>query len=105
MIVNSHWFTSSHCVGVVQIVQEHEKEEYRQTGTANFKYYIGVGWGQDKKLMLVILLNTAHLFLKMQAMPCLTYEMASYNLLANSFALCYNVCYNNILSTTRNCQV
>ena len=33
----------------IQIVQEHEKETYRQTGLANFKYYIGVGWGQDEK--------------------------------------------------------
>lgn len=49
MITGQIWFTSSKCVGIVQIVQEHEKSEYRQTGNANFKYYIGVGWGEDEK--------------------------------------------------------
>jgi hypothetical protein len=49
MITGQIWFTSSHCVGVVQIVQDHQKNEYRQTGNADFKYYIGVGWGEDEK--------------------------------------------------------
>ena len=49
MIINQIWFTGNQCIGIVQIVQEHEREEYRQTGQANFKYYIGVGWGQDEK--------------------------------------------------------
>lgn len=49
MITGQMWFTSSHCVGIVQIVQDHQKQEYRQTGNADFKYYIGVGWGQDEK--------------------------------------------------------
>ena len=49
MITGVRWFAGSHCVGIVQIVQEHEKDTYRQTGEANFKYYIGVGWGQDEK--------------------------------------------------------
>lgn len=49
MITGVRWFTSSKCVGIVQIVQEHQKEQYRQTGEADFKYYVGVGWGEDEK--------------------------------------------------------
>ena len=49
MITGQIWFTSSQCVGIVQIVQDHQKQEYRQTGNADFKYYIGVGWGQNEK--------------------------------------------------------
>lgn len=49
MITGMRWFASKHCIGIVQIVQEHQVEEYRQTGDADFKYYIGVGWGQDEK--------------------------------------------------------
>lgn len=50
MIVNTYWYTpGNHCIGIVQTVQDHEKEEYRQTGLANFKYYIGVGWGSDER--------------------------------------------------------
>lgn len=48
MIINQIWFAGNECIGIVQIVQEHEREEYRQTGTANFKYYIGVGQGQNE---------------------------------------------------------
>ena len=51
MITGVRWFTSSKCVGIVQIVQEHQKEEYRQAGDfSDFKYYIGVGWGEDEKV-------------------------------------------------------
>ena len=49
MITGQIWFTSSQCVGIVQIVQDHEKNSYRQTGNADFKYYIGVGKGQNEK--------------------------------------------------------
>lgn len=49
MITNVYWFTSRECVGIVQVVQEHQKQEYRQTGNADYKYYIGVGWGEDEK--------------------------------------------------------
>lgn len=49
MIVGVRWFTSRSCIGIVQIVQDHQKEEYRQTGIADFKYYIGTGWGEDEK--------------------------------------------------------
>lgn len=49
MITGVRWFTSSQCIGIVQIVQDHQKDTYRQTGEADFKYYIGVGWGQDEK--------------------------------------------------------
>ncbi len=49
MITGVRWFAGRHCVDIVQIVQDHEKETYRQTGDAEFKYYIGVGWGEDEK--------------------------------------------------------
>lgn len=48
MIIGSIWFAGNECIGIVQIVQEHERDEYRQTGQANFKYYIGVGQGQNE---------------------------------------------------------
>ncbi len=49
MITNQIWFAGNECIGIVQIVQAHQVEEYRQTGQADFKYYIGVGWGQNEK--------------------------------------------------------
>ena len=49
MITGIRWFAGRDCVGIVQIVQDHQKQEYRQTGNAEFKYYIGVGWGEDEK--------------------------------------------------------
>jgi hypothetical protein len=49
MIIGQIWFAGNQCIGIVQIVQEHEREEYRQTGIANFKYYIGVGQGQNEQ--------------------------------------------------------
>lgn len=49
MITNQIWFAGNQCIGIVQIVQDHQVEEYRQTGVADFKYYIGVGWGQNEK--------------------------------------------------------
>lgn len=49
MITGVRWFAGKHCIGIVQIVQEHQVEEYRQTGLADFKYYIGVGWGENEK--------------------------------------------------------
>lgn len=49
MITGMRWYAGAHCVGIVQIVQEHQKDHYRQTGEADFKYYIGVGWGEDEK--------------------------------------------------------
>jgi hypothetical protein len=49
MITGQIWFAGTQCIGIVQVVQDHEVEEYRQTGQAYFKYYIGVGWGQDEK--------------------------------------------------------
>ena len=49
MITNQIWFAGNQCIGIVQIVQDHQVEEYRQTGQADFKYYIGVGQGQNEK--------------------------------------------------------
>ena len=49
MITGTKWFAGKDCVGIVQVVEDHQKEHYRQTGEANFKYYIGVGWGQNEK--------------------------------------------------------
>jgi hypothetical protein len=48
-VIDVRWFASRDCIGIVQIVQEHELQEYKQTGNANFKYYIGVGWGENEK--------------------------------------------------------
>ena len=50
MITGQTWFAGNECIGIVQVVQEHQKQEYRQTGNADFKYYIGVGWGQNEKI-------------------------------------------------------
>ena len=50
MITGVRWFAGRDCVGIVQVVEEHEKDQYRQTGEANFKYYIGVGSGIDEKV-------------------------------------------------------
>jgi hypothetical protein len=36
-------------VGIVQVVEDHQKEVYRQTGEAEYKYYIGIGFGKDEK--------------------------------------------------------
>ncbi len=49
MITGVRWFAGRDCVGIVQVVQDHQVEEYRQTGLADFRYYIGVGWGEDEK--------------------------------------------------------
>ena len=49
MITGQTWFAGNQCIGIVQVVQEHQKQEYRQTGNADFKYYIGVGWGENEK--------------------------------------------------------
>lgn len=49
MITNVRWFSGRDCIGIVQIVQDHQKEEYRQTGSADFKYYIGVGFGDNEE--------------------------------------------------------
>jgi hypothetical protein len=49
MITGKIWFTSAKCVGIVQVVSEDQKSTYRQTGNADFEYYIGVGWGEDEK--------------------------------------------------------
>ena len=45
MITGKKWFAGKDCVGIVQVVEDHQKEVYRQTGEATFKYYIGVGLG------------------------------------------------------------
>jgi hypothetical protein len=49
MITGVRWFAGRDCVGIVQVVPDHEKDTYRQTGEANFNYYIGVGSGIDEK--------------------------------------------------------
>ncbi len=49
MITGVRWYTSRDCIGIVQIVQDHEKEQYRQTGEADFKYYIGISQGVDER--------------------------------------------------------
>lgn len=49
MITGVRWFAGQECVGIVQVVQDHQKDTYLQTGVADFKYYIGVGKGRDEK--------------------------------------------------------
>ena len=49
MITDQIWFAGNECIGIVQIVQDHQIDEYRQTGQADYKYYIGVGQGQNEK--------------------------------------------------------
>ena len=49
MITGVRWYTSNVTIGIVQVVQDHQKEFYRQTGKADFKYYIGLGGGRDEK--------------------------------------------------------
>lgn len=49
MITGVRWFAGRDCVGIVQVVDDHEKDIYRQTGEANFQYFIGVGKGVDEK--------------------------------------------------------
>lgn len=49
MITGVRWYAGRDCVGIVQIVQDHQKDYYRQTGEADFKYYIGVGKGDVEK--------------------------------------------------------
>ena len=49
MITDQIWFAGNECIGIVQIVQDHQIDEYRQTGQADYKYYIGVGQGQNER--------------------------------------------------------
>ena len=49
MITSQIWLAGNECIGIVQIVQDHERDTYRQTGQADFKYYIGVGSGQNER--------------------------------------------------------
>lgn len=49
MITGMRWYCGRDNVGIVQVVEDHQKETYRQTGEANFKYYIGVGLGQNER--------------------------------------------------------
>lgn len=42
MITGQMWFTGKDCIGVVQVVQDHEEQAYRQTGNADFQYYVGL---------------------------------------------------------------
>jgi hypothetical protein len=48
-VIGSRWYAGSHCIGIVQVVQDHQMEHYRQTGDAEYKYYIGVCLGLDEK--------------------------------------------------------
>ena len=45
-VTNAVWFGT---IGIVQIVQNHQWETYRQTGDADYKYYIGSGSGEDER--------------------------------------------------------
>ena len=45
MITGVHWFGS---VGIVQVVRPEEKEQFRQTGEADFDYYIGKAFNDNE---------------------------------------------------------
>jgi hypothetical protein len=45
-VVGSVWYGY---IGIVQVVQAHQLEYYRQTGDAQYKYYIGVVDGKNEK--------------------------------------------------------
>lgn len=49
MITGMRWYNGRSCIGIVQVVQSHELAEYRATGRANYKYYIGLGNGRDEQ--------------------------------------------------------
>jgi hypothetical protein len=49
MITGVRWFTSRSCVGIAQVVQDHETERYQRTGQADFKYYITAVPGEDEE--------------------------------------------------------
>ena len=50
MPIQSIWYHQDFLrVGIVQVVTLDEKEKYRQTGKANFKYFIGVGSNKNEK--------------------------------------------------------
>lgn len=49
MITAMRWYNSRACIGIVQVVQDHEISRYRETGTANFRYYIGLGNGLSEQ--------------------------------------------------------
>jgi hypothetical protein len=48
-ILGVRWFAGRNCVGIVQYIEDEEVSVYRQTGDADYKYYIGVGNGRDEK--------------------------------------------------------
>lgn len=49
MITAMRWYNSRACIGIVQVVQDHELDRYRETGKANFRYYIGLGNGLSEQ--------------------------------------------------------
>ena len=49
MITGVRWFTNRTCVGIVQTINDEDKEEYRQTGQCNFYYFIGGAPGDDEE--------------------------------------------------------
>ena len=49
MITGIRWFTNRSCVGIAQVVPDHQKDDYRQTGQADFKYYITAVPGEDEE--------------------------------------------------------
>ena len=44
-VTGAVWFGT---IGIVQVVQDHQLETYRQTGDADYKYYIGFGLGKSE---------------------------------------------------------
>lgn len=48
-ILGVRWYSGRSCIGIVQYIEDEEVSLYRQTGDADYKYYIGLGLGHDEK--------------------------------------------------------
>jgi len=48
-ILGVRWFCGNTNVGIVQAIEDDEVTTYRQTGDANYKYFIGAVSGLDEK--------------------------------------------------------
>jgi hypothetical protein len=49
MITGVRWFSNRTCVGIVQYIDDKDKEEFRQTGQVPFYYAIGGVPGDDEE--------------------------------------------------------
>ncbi len=61
-LLGVRWFSGRSTIGVVQYIEDEEVPVYRQTGNADYKYYIGVGDGRDEKEDMQIISNWGSTF-------------------------------------------